>query len=63
VVGTGLFPYGRGYAKLASWPHFHQVLATEYLLYDDRNFPPTESGEKAYRIYVKKNTFVASSRR
>lgn len=63
VVGTGLFPYGRGYAKLASWPLFEQVLADEYLLYDDRSFPPAESGAKAYRIYVKKNALLAANRR
>jgi hypothetical protein len=63
VVGTGLFPYGQGYGKLASWPLFQRVLATHYFLYDDRSFPPAESGQRAYRIYVEKNRFIASDRR
>ena len=63
VVGSGLFPNGRGYAKLASWPLFQRELATNYFLYDDRNFPPAESGQRAYRIYVKKNTLLASDQR
>jgi hypothetical protein len=63
VVGSGLFPDDRGYTKLASWPLFHQELASNYYLYDDRSFPPAEAGRKAYRIYVKKSTLVASSQR
>jgi hypothetical protein len=63
VVGTGLFPYGQGYGKLASWPLFQRVLATHYFLYDDRSFPPAESGQRAYRIYVEKNRFIAFDRR
>ena len=54
VVGTGLYPYGRGYSKLASWPRFQQELANHYVLYVDRSFPPAESGARAYRIYVEK---------
>ena len=61
VVGSGLFPYGRGYAKLASWPLFQRELDTNYFLYDDRNFPPAEAGQRAYRIYVKKSTLLASN--
>ena len=60
VVGTGLFPYKNGYAKLATWPRFQEELATNYTLYDDRSFPPAESGEKAYRIYVAKSGAVPS---
>ena len=55
VVGAGLFPNVGGYSKLASWPWFQQELASHYVLYADRSFPPAESGIKAYRIYVEKN--------
>jgi hypothetical protein len=55
VVGSGLFPYGRGYDKLASWPLFEQELQTHYYLYDDRTFRPAEAGPRAYRIYVEKS--------
>jgi hypothetical protein len=55
VVGTGLYPNGHGYSKLASWPLFQQELASHYVLYTDRSFPPAESGARAYRIYVEKN--------
>jgi hypothetical protein len=54
VVSTGLYPNGRGYSKLASWPRFQQELASHYVLYVDRSFPPAESGVRAYRIYVEK---------
>jgi hypothetical protein len=54
VVGTGLYPYGRGYSKLASWPLFQKELASHYALYEDRSFPSAESGARAYRIYVEK---------
>jgi hypothetical protein len=56
VVGTGLYPNGGGYGKLASWPLFQQELANHYVLFDDRSFPPAESGARAYRIYVEKNS-------
>jgi hypothetical protein len=59
VVGTGLFPDGYGYSKLATWPAFERELANHYVLYVDRSFPPTESGPKAYRVYVEKNKFPA----
>jgi hypothetical protein len=62
VVGSGLYPGGFGYGKLASWPLFQQELGTHYFLYDDRWFPPAESGQRAYRIYVEKNSLVASNR-
>jgi hypothetical protein len=62
VVGSGLYPGGFGYGKLASWPIFQQELANHYFLYDDRWFPPAESGQRAYRIYVEKNSLVASNR-
>jgi hypothetical protein len=62
VVGSGLYPGGFGYGKLASWPLFQQELANHYFLYDDRWFPPAESGQRAYRIYVEKNSLVASNR-
>jgi hypothetical protein len=62
VVGSGLYPDGFGYGKLASWPLFQQELASHYSLYDDRSFPPAESGQRAYRIYVEKSSLVASSR-
>jgi len=62
VVGSGLYPDGFGYGKLASWPLFQQEIATHYFLYDDRWFPPAESGQRAYRIYVEKNSLVASDR-
>jgi hypothetical protein len=61
VVGSGLFPSDRGYAKLDSWPLFERELASDYYLYDDRTFPPAEAGQKAYRIYVRKNMLLASS--
>jgi len=61
VVGSGLFPYGQGYAKLDSWPLFERELAGNYYLYDDRSFPPAEAGQKAYRIYIRKNMLLASS--
>jgi hypothetical protein len=54
VVGSGLYPYGKGYDKLASWPLFHQELQEHYYLYDDRTFRPAEAGPRAYRIYVEK---------
>jgi len=62
IVGSGLFPDQIGYGMLASWPLFQQELATHYFLYDDRSFPPAESGRRAYRIYVEKNSLVASDR-
>jgi hypothetical protein len=55
VVGAGLYPHGCGYSKLASWPLFQQDLASHYVLYEDRSFPPAESRIRAYRIYVEKN--------
>jgi len=55
IVGTGLYPHGSGYGKLASWPLFQQELASHYALYEDRSFPPAESGPRAYRIYVEKS--------
>jgi hypothetical protein len=55
IVGAGLYPHGRGYGKLASWPLFQQELASHYILYADRSFPFAESGIRAYRIYVEKN--------
>jgi hypothetical protein len=62
VVGTGLYPDGRGYGKLAAWPLFQQELAANYSLYDDRSFPPAEPGPRAYRIYIQKNWLIASNR-
>jgi hypothetical protein len=56
VVGTGLYPNGGGYEKLASWPLFQQELANHYVLYEDRSFPFAESGARAYRIYVEKGS-------
>jgi hypothetical protein len=53
VLGGGLFPRIRGYGKLDSWPLFEQELANHYFLYVDRSFPDAESGERAYRIYVR----------
>ena len=61
VVGSGLFPSDRGYAKLESWPLFERELAANYHLYDDRSFPPAEAGRRAYRIYVKNNMLLASN--
>jgi hypothetical protein len=61
VVGSGLYPDGFGYGKLASWPLFQEELARNYFLYDDRWFPPAESGQRAYRIYVEKNSLMASN--
>jgi hypothetical protein len=55
IVGAGLYPHGRGYSKLASWPLFQQELANHYILYQDRSFPFAEAGVRAYRIYVEKN--------
>jgi hypothetical protein len=55
VVGSDLFPVGLGYQKLTTWPRFQQELATRYVLYDDRTFPRTEVGTRAYRIYVEKS--------
>jgi hypothetical protein len=62
VVGSGMFPDGRGYTKLDSWPLFERELAGNYYLYDDRSFPPAEAGQKAYRIYVRRNMLLASNR-
>lgn len=56
IVGGGLFPDGRGYEKLASWPLFEQELASHYVLFRDRTFRPNEYGPRAYRIYVEKDT-------
>jgi hypothetical protein len=61
IVGSGLYPDGFGYGKLASWPLFQQELARNYVLYDDRWFPPDETGQRAYRIYVEKNIQLASN--
>jgi hypothetical protein len=61
VVGSGLYPDGFGYGKLASWPLFQQELARNYYLYDERWFPPAETGQRAYRIYVQKSGLVASN--
>jgi hypothetical protein len=55
VLNSGLYPDISGYQKLASWPLFQQELATHYSLYDDRSFPPAETGERGYRIYVEKH--------
>jgi hypothetical protein len=63
VVGRGLFPDGDGYEKLASWPLLQEKISTNYFLYDDRTFPRAEAGQRAYRIYVEKNTLMASNRR
>jgi hypothetical protein len=54
IVGSGLFPNGRGYEKLASWPLFQQELARNYVLMKDRTFRPNEYGPRAYRIYIEK---------
>jgi hypothetical protein len=62
VVASGLFPDDWGYNKLDSWPVFERELTNNYYLYDDRTFPPAESGRKAYRIYVRRNTLLATSR-
>jgi hypothetical protein len=56
VVGAGLYPQQDGYGKLASWPLFQQELASHYVLYEDRSFPPAEAGIRAYRIYVEKSS-------
>jgi hypothetical protein len=61
VVGSGLYPNSYGYGKLASWPLFQHELATNYFLYDDRTFPPAESGPRAYRVYVEKSSMAASN--
>jgi hypothetical protein len=61
VIGSGLYPDSSGYAKLALWPLFQQELATHYSLYDDRSFPPAETGERGYRIYVEKSSMVGSN--
>lgn len=54
IVGSGLFPNGLGYEKLASWPLLQQELASNYVLFKDRNFRPNEYGPRAYRIYIEK---------
>ena len=56
VVAAGLYPDVVGYGKLALWPLFQQELARNYYLYDERWFPPAETGERGYRIYVQKNS-------
>jgi hypothetical protein len=61
VVSTGLYPNGHGYSKLDSWPLFQQELASHYVLYVDRSFPPAESGVRAYRIYVEKDRPLISA--
>lgn len=63
VIGGGLFPHRHGYEMLASWPLFQQELATNYFLYKDRNFPPAESGERAYRIYVQNGSNPEAAKR
>jgi hypothetical protein len=62
VVGSGLYPDGFGYGKLATWPLFQQELTRNYVLHDERWFPAAESGARGYRIYVEKNSMVASNR-
>ena len=57
IVGGGLFPNGRGYEKLASWPLFQQELARNYVLFEDRTFRPNEYGPRAYRIYIEKSPY------
>ena len=57
VLASGLFPDTASYSMVASWPLFQQELATHYVLYADRSFPPAESGHRAYRIYVQKNKY------
>lgn len=54
IVGGGLFPNGRGYEKLASWPLFQQELVRNYVLFKDRTFRSNEYGPRAYRIYIEK---------
>lgn len=54
VVHTDLYPGHKGYGKLDAWPKFHQVLVSDYVLVADRWFPPAQSGEMGYRIYVRK---------
>jgi len=56
IVGSGLFPNGRGYEKLATWPLFQQELASNYVLFRDRTFRPNEYGPRAYRIYIEKTS-------
>jgi hypothetical protein len=60
VLGAGFFPFEQGYGKLATWPLFERELATEYVLDADRSFPPGESGQRAYRIYVRKPASIGS---
>ena len=60
VVGRGLFPNLKGYAKLATWPWFQQELSEHYFLWDERSFPFAEAGDRAYRIYLAKDRFAAS---
>ena len=61
IVGGGLFPNGRGYEKLATWPLFQQELARNYVLFKDRTFRPNEYGPRAYRIYIEKNSSPLST--
>ena len=55
VVHTGLFPKRDGYEKLTNWPLFANYLAGDYVLYADRQFPPSHSLDMAYRIYIRKD--------
>lgn len=54
VVHTGLYPGHKGYGKLDAWPLFGEYLASHYALYAERSFKPADSGDMAYRIYVRK---------
>jgi hypothetical protein len=60
ILGSGLFPDTSSYSMVATWPLFQQELATQYVLYTDRSFPPAESGHRAYRIYIQKDKYPGS---
>lgn len=55
VVNIDLYPLTDGYVKLDKWPFFRQYLDDHYALYADRDYPPGQSGNMAYRIYVRKD--------
>lgn len=56
VVGQGLYPDDLDdYRKLNQWPEFNAYLRTNYSLYDERVFKPSDPGPRGFRVYVQKN--------
>jgi hypothetical protein len=55
VVNTDLYPLTDGYVKLDNWPVFRRELDEHYTLYDDRDYGRGQSGNMAYRIYLRRD--------